>query len=146
MATATAVTLLFLRFKVMGSTLPVFTNFDNPASYEAAPAKQVGPRALVVQCDTLIRPPNLSNERRPYKRGWPNMRALLLQSGAETCSVGFVKCFLRVPQAVGLYCSCHAAQAIKGNFQKTYCKTFRTSYRPRLYTRPQFVTTGEYAI
>ena len=40
-ALATAVTLLFLRFKVMGSTLPVFTNFDNPASYEAAPAKQV---------------------------------------------------------------------------------------------------------
>ena len=41
-AFATAVGLLFLRFKVIGSTLPVFTNFDNPASHEAAPAKQVG--------------------------------------------------------------------------------------------------------
>ena len=40
-AVATAVALLLLRFKVMGSTLPVFTNFDNPASYEQAPAKQV---------------------------------------------------------------------------------------------------------
>ena len=35
---------------------------------------------------------------------------------AATCSEGFVNCFLRVPQAVGLYCSCHAAQASKGNF------------------------------
>ena len=43
-AVATAVALLLLRFKVMGSTLPVFTNFDNPASYEEAPAKQVGVR------------------------------------------------------------------------------------------------------
>ena len=41
-----------------------------------------------------------------------------LQYGATTCS----ECFLRVPQAAGLYCSCHAAQASKGNFQKTYYK------------------------
>ena len=37
---------------------------------------------------------------------------------------GFVKYFLRVPLAVGLYCSCNAAQASKGNFQKTFYKTF----------------------
>ena len=50
-ASATAATLLLLRFKVMGSTLPVFTSFDNPASYEAAPAKQVrGVLVLNVQC------------------------------------------------------------------------------------------------
>ena len=50
-ASATAATLLLLRFKVMGSTLPVFTSFDNPASYEAAPAKQVrGVIVLNVQC------------------------------------------------------------------------------------------------
>ena len=36
--------------------------------------------------------------------------------GAATCSEGFVNYFLRVPQTVGLYCSCHAAQASKGNF------------------------------
>ena len=30
---------------------------------------------------------------------------------------GFVKCFLRVPQAIGLYRSCRAAQA-RGNFRK----------------------------
>ena len=42
-------------------------------------------------------------------------------SGHGKC---FVKCFLRVPQAVELYCSCHAAQANKGNFQKTCYKTF----------------------
>ena len=40
--------------------------------------------------------------------------------GAATCSEGFVLFFLRVPQAVGLYCSCHAAQASKGNFHNTY--------------------------
>ena len=32
---------------------------------------------------------------------------------------GFVRFFLRVPQAVGLYCSCNAAQAGKRNCQKT---------------------------
>ena len=32
--------LLYLRFKIMGSTLPVFTNFDNPASYQTFPVKQ----------------------------------------------------------------------------------------------------------
>ena len=41
-----------------------------------------------------------------------------IPGGAGTCSEGFVKCFLRIPQAVGLHCSCHAAQASKGNFQK----------------------------
>ena len=40
----------------------------------------------------------------------------LLEDGAATFSEVFVKCFLRVPQAVWLYCSCHAAQASKGNF------------------------------
>ena len=38
-----------------------------------------------------------------------------LQSGEATCSEGFVKCCLIVPQAVGMYCSCHAAQASKVN-------------------------------
>ena len=36
----TGLGLLLIRFYVMGSTLPVFTNFDNPASYEEAPVKQ----------------------------------------------------------------------------------------------------------
>lgn len=38
---ATGLGLLFLRFRVMGSTLPVFTNFDNPASHEGFPVKQM---------------------------------------------------------------------------------------------------------
>ena len=50
-----------------------------------------------------------------------------VQSGAATCSEGFVKCFLKFTQAVGLYCSCNAAQASKGNFQKTFYKTFSTT-------------------
>ena len=33
--------LLLLRFQIMGSTLPVFTNFDNPASYQNFPVKQL---------------------------------------------------------------------------------------------------------
>ena len=57
----------------------------------------------------------------------------VVQSGAAGCGKGFATCFLRVPQAAGLNCSCHAAQASKGNFQKTYYKTFYTTCRPRLY-------------
>ena len=57
-----------------------------------------------------------------YQVGWP----LVLR--------GFIKCFLRVPQAVGLYCSYTAAPASKGNFHKIYYKTFGTSGRPTWYT------------
>ena len=41
MLVASGVALLYIRFQVMGSNLPVFTNFDNPASYEDAPVKQL---------------------------------------------------------------------------------------------------------
>jgi Na+/melibiose symporter-like transporter len=35
-------TLILVRLKVvMGSTMPFFTNFDNPAAHEPAPAKQL---------------------------------------------------------------------------------------------------------
>ena len=40
----------------------------------------------------------------------------------------FVKCFLRVLQAFGLYSRCGAAQVSTRNFQKTFYKT----WRPRL--------------
>ena len=81
-----------------------------------------------------------------WTKRWPYKRAgsteppfyllsldITLQSGASGCEKSFVKCFLRVPQAVGLYCSCHADQGRKGNFQKTFYKTFFTIWRPRLY-------------
>ena len=59
----------------------------------------------------------------------------ILQSGeAGGRGQGFVTYFLRVPQTVGLNCSCHAAQASKGNFQKTCYKTFYTTCLPRLYS------------
>ena len=45
----------------------------------------------------------------------------------------FCKKFSKSSQAVGLYCSCHAAQASKGNFQKTCYETFGTSGRPTQY-------------
>ena len=38
-----------------------------------------------------------------------------------------------VPQTIGLYCSCHAAPASKGYFNKTFYKTFFTTGRLRLY-------------
>ena len=38
---STGFLLLLLRFLVMGHTLPVFTNFDNPASYTNFPTKQL---------------------------------------------------------------------------------------------------------
>ena len=49
-------------------------------------------------------------EEKDHQGGWD------LQSGAASCSEGFVNGFLRVPLAVGVYCSSHAAQENKGNF------------------------------
>ena len=54
--------------------------------------------------------------------------------GAADCEKGDVKCFPKVLPAVGQNSSCHAALPSKGNFQKTCCKTFFTTCRPRLYT------------
>ena len=66
--------------------------------------------------------------------GPPNVEYVIsVLGGAATCSEGFVNYFLRVPQAVVLYCSCHAAQLSKGNCQKTFYKTFGKSGRPALY-------------
>ena len=56
--------------------------------------------------------------------------------GAAGWGKGFVTCFLRVPRAVELTCSCHAAPASRGNFQKTCYKTFYSTCRPRLYICP----------
>ena len=64
---------------------------------------------------------------------WSGKEVPFLHSGAATCRKGFVKCFLRVPQAVGQHCSCHATQECNGDLQKTYIKTVSTSCRPRLY-------------
>ena len=47
---------------------------------------------------------------------WERFSGTYLLGGAATCSEGFINCFLRVPQAVWLYCSCHAVQASRGNF------------------------------
>ena len=55
-----------------------------------------------------------------------------MQSGASGCEKSVVKCFPRVPRALGLYCSCRAAQVSKGNFQKTFYTTFFTTWCPRL--------------
>ena len=54
----------------------------------------------------------------------------LVPVGAATCSEGFVYFFLKVPQAVGLYCSCHAAQASKGNFKKKILQNLRNKWPP----------------
>ena len=55
----------------------------------------------------------------------------MIKTLATCCSKGFVKCFLKVPSTgCCLYCSCHES---KGNFKKTFYKTFRTSCRPRQY-------------
>ena len=71
-----------------------------------------------------------------------NINVVHLQSGAQSQVVksGYLKRFLRVPQAVGLYCSCRAALASKENFQKTSYKTFLQPDSPRLYkTYTQYV-------
>ena len=51
----------------------------------------------------------------------------------------FWKLFSNSSQTVGLYCSCHADQASKDNFQKTCYKTFGTSGHPTQYM-PPFLT------
>ena len=60
----------------------------------------------VLPSDVVVSP----EQKKYYNSG------LNIQSGAATCTESFAKCFLRVPQAVGLYCSCHAAQASEANF------------------------------
>ena len=52
------------------------------------------------------------------------LSSTFLQPGASGCDRGLVKCFRRVMQAIGLYCSCRAVQASEGNFQKIFYKTF----------------------
>eukprot|EP00095_Tigriopus_kingsejongensis_P001095 snap_masked-scaffold193_size270907-processed-gene-1.15 protein:Tk01095 transcript:snap_masked-scaffold193_size270907-processed-gene-1.15-mRNA-1 annotation:"transmembrane and tpr repeat-containing protein cg4050-like" len=57
---ATGVTLLTIRFYVMGSTLPVFNVFDNPAAHEEAPIKQMTLSYLVaMNVWLLLSPMNL---------------------------------------------------------------------------------------
>ncbi len=50
--------LLLVRFYVMGSTLPVFTSFDNPASYSEAPTKQLTWSYLVAINSWLLLAPS----------------------------------------------------------------------------------------
>ena len=56
---------------------------------------------------------------------------IYIQSGAATCSEGFVTWLLRVPQAVGPYFSCHAAQSSEGNFQKNRLQNLRNKLSPK---------------
>uniref|UniRef100_A0A2C9JN75 dolichyl-phosphate-mannose--protein mannosyltransferase n=1 Tax=Biomphalaria glabrata TaxID=6526 RepID=A0A2C9JN75_BIOGL len=52
--------LLFARIKVMGAQLPVFTNFDNPASTSPTPARQLTFNYLLsVNAWLLLKPSNL---------------------------------------------------------------------------------------
>ena len=109
-------------------------------SAAASPRRSLGLLLPVSRDDRFSddRRSNRNNLKRAVLGDDPRVNfPICLQSGAATCSEGFVKCFLRVPQAiVGLYCSCNAAQASKGNFQKTF---YRTSH-PRLYLN-QFLVT-----
>ena len=50
-----------------------------------------------------------------------------LPGGAAT---GFVNTFLKVPQATGLDCSCHAAQASNGNFHRNLLQNLRNKWPP----------------
>ena len=56
---------------------------------------------------------------------------IYIQSGAATCSEGFATWLLRVPQAVGPYFSCHAAQSSEGNFQKNRLQNLRNKLSPK---------------
>ena len=49
-----------------------------------------------------------------------------IQPGRSGKGKSFVRCIQRVLQAVVLYCSCRAAKPTRGNFQKTFYKTFFT--------------------
>jgi len=57
---AVGLAVLALRFRIMGSTLPVFTVFDNPASYSPSPTRQLTYAYLVaVNLGLLINPDSL---------------------------------------------------------------------------------------
>ena len=61
---------------------------------------------------------------------------MVLQSGAATCTVGFVTCFLKVPPCLLAWAAWQlqdSPRAGTGNSRKTFYKTFGTSLRPRLY-------------
>ena len=59
----TGILLLSLRFIVMGQTLPVFTNFDNPASYAQVPAKPLTfAYLLAVNAGLLLAPAQLCKQ------------------------------------------------------------------------------------
>ena len=58
------------------------------------------------------------------------------QVGRPLVPRGFVKCFPRVPPAVGLYCSCHAAPSIKqGELSENILQNLRNTWLPHLVVR-----------
>ena len=54
-----------------------------------------------------------------------------LQSAAAVWVKGFVKCFLRVPQAIGLNCSWHTAQASKGEHSENTLQNLLLNLPPQ---------------
>ena len=75
-------------------------------------------------CSSQKRSPTVVYRRDDHQDWGKGIKVNVVQSGASDCEKGFVNCFLRVLQAVGLYCSCRAAQARKDNFQKTFYQSF----------------------
>ena len=62
-----------------------------------------------------------------------NSNLEFVQSGAATCSEGFVICFLKVaPACLGSMAVAEQPKDLR-NSQKTLYKTFGTSFRPRAY-------------
>ena len=60
---------------------------------------------------------------------------LKIQLGASGYEKGFVECFLKTPQDVGLYMGCTAAAVLPKQVRGTSRKnTFVTTWRPRLYS------------
>ena len=51
-----------------------------------------------------------------------NIKEQDVPGGAAIFFEGFVNTFLKVPQAIGQYCSCHAAQQARGTFRKHISK------------------------
>ena len=78
-----------------------------------------------MNCDTLTKCTGSAEEFVDCE----NVMVARLQSGAAGCERGFEKCFLRVTQADGLNCSCHAAQA-SGTFRTHFTKPFSQPAAP----------------
>ena len=82
--------------------------------------------AVLAPKGKLLSPKDVFGEEGCFDKGSVRSRLRVIQYGASTCSKGNVKCFLGVPQAVGLTMQLLFCPSSLWKSLKTLHKTFRT--------------------